>query len=94
MISILALNFIIHRCDQKDPPTFESQKELEFVKYMLIEQGVWTGKTMLAFTLTDPITAQHYYAQIPADDLRALLAGVEGSEKYWATNPVKHVWKK
>lgn len=96
MSQIPSFNIKIHRCNEEAVafPDIELQKELEFGKVAVIEQGMASGQTTLAFFFKDPESGKYFVAQTSALLMNALLKGVRGAEDHWAENPVENVWKK
>lgn len=89
------MNITIHRCDLKVPSwDFDFDKELAFNECVIIEQGMGSGKTAIAFAFKDSATGKNYVVQTSADILRSLVAAVKGAEEHWAANPVENIWKK
>lgn len=96
MSKIPSFNIKVHRCNDETVafPGIELQKELEFGKVAIMEQGMASGQTALAFFFKDPDSGKYFVAQTSAQLMHALLSGVKGAEDNWAENPVENIWKR
>lgn len=60
--------------------------ELEVEAVGILEKGMQSGKTSIALSLKTE-DGKYYMAQMSADQIEMIFAGIRGAEQNWAENP-------
>lgn len=86
------LDVILHRCNETEPPFFvekdKMQSELQFQQCAIIEKGMKSGQTVVAFTLKDPKTGNVWISQMAAELLITVAHNIKAAEERWNDNPM------